>query len=111
MIDEAKVVGTELWISGWACQQKYEAPIVIHLYAGGAAGVGTIVTGAAADMTREAAVGAACSTTSTVHGFTIKLNASDRSKVSGKKLYIHGISVDSKYPHALLSNSGQFSGR
>lgn len=109
-IDGVVPTATGYAVNGWACDLGKAQSIQVHLYAGGAAGTGTIAAVATADRPTEPAVNAACKTPEgTPHRFSIPLGESAIASHGGKALYVHGIRVaGSESPtNGLLGRSGQ----
>lgn len=94
-------------ILGWACSSGLDQSISVHLYLGGAAGVGTYYGAYQANLASEAAVASACSATGTNYRFSIPMTVNMREQFGGKAIYIHGISPVGG-SNALLTNSGSF---
>ena len=94
-------------LTGWACDRGLTQSIDVHLYAGGVAGTGTMLTSTTANLPREAAVGQACGTQGTPHGWNINLGPW-QAQQTGKALYVHGISRSGGV-NSMLTNSGNFS--
>lgn len=95
-------------VGGWACSHGSKAPIAVHLYVGGSAGVGTIIGGYAAANYSEPAVAAACGTNASAYRFSIPLSYSTRVAHAGKKIYIHAIHPTGATPNWLLTASGVY---
>ena len=104
-IDSVVPQGSGAVVNGWACHQGWPGAINVHLYVGGSAGVGTLVTDATADEASEAAVASACGSTGTAHRFAISMTPEQRSAHAGQPVYVHGISPVGK-DNLLLENSG-----
>lgn len=94
-------------IKGWACANKIESAIGLHIYSQGPSGSGIYITGGSANLSRELAVAQVCGTTSLLHGFVIELNEEQTKTISGKAIYIHGLSPDNSRPNNLLVGSGR----
>lgn len=95
-------------IHGWACAAGSPHSITVHVYAGGAAGSGTLVGGYKAYSTSEPAVANACGSTGTAYRFHIALPLSVRQQFGGQRIYIHGIHPTGAYTNDLLANPGVF---
>lgn len=93
-------------LHGWACDTGVNTSITIHIYVNGAAGVGQVYRAANANVSSEAAVSVACSTSGTPHRFTVDMPTADVAAHQGKTVYIHGISAS--HPNLLIDNSGVF---
>ena len=104
-IDSALPQGSGAVVNGWACHQGWEGSINVHLYVGGSAGVGTLVTAATANGASEAAVATACGSTGTAYRFAISMTPEQRSAHAGQPVYVHGISPVGN-DNLLLENSG-----
>lgn len=90
-----ETVGTQLNIKGWACEKKKAKPVNVQIYAGGPAGVGTLVTTAYAKNSSEDAVNDSCETAIGVnHRFLAPLPLASLTKYKGKELFVHGLSSD-----------------
>jgi cell migration-inducing and hyaluronan-binding protein len=90
-VDAVTDLGTSIQVSGWACQFGVEQSIDVHLYAGGAAGSGTFVTGATANLARSSDISAVCGTVNTAHRFVMSLTREQVRPHAGKPVYVHGI--------------------
>lgn len=98
------VDGVGSHVSGWACVEQYDGPIDVHIYLDGPAGTGTFLTAGTANLQREAAVGAACSTPGSAHGYSIPISGQH----SGRSVWVHGLVPGHcpGGPNNLLGNSG-----
>jgi hypothetical protein len=106
-IDRVERAGDGANVVGWACHRGWAGSIDVHLYVGGAAGVGTGAGSATANQASEPAVAAACGSTGTAHRFSISLSAGDLASHQGQPIYVHGISPVGN-PNLLIDNSGEF---
>lgn len=90
-------------VDGWVCLAGKVGPAEFHVYAGGPAGVGTIVGAGSANISSEPEVGVACDDAgNNPHRFSFKPTAAG---LSGKTIYVHGINnADNK----AINNSGLF---
>ncbi|MCS3746398.1 RHS repeat-associated protein [Xanthomonas arboricola] len=79
-------------IVGWACSAGLRRSIDVHLYAGGPAGTGAMVASAAANLSSEAGVASACSSSGNNYRFSIPISEDLIRSYGGKPFYIHGIS-------------------
>jgi len=79
-------------IEGWACSTRINQPIDVHLYVGGAAGVGTGIGAFTANLASESAVGSSCLSGGAAHRFRIPISQQVIAQHAGKLIYIHGIS-------------------
>lgn len=79
-------------VRGWACSTGQDAPIEVHLYAGGGWPTGTGLGGFQANQGSEPAVAAACAAQGSAYRFQISLSDAMRDQHGGKAIYIHGIS-------------------
>ena len=79
-------------IEGWACSTRISQPISVHLYVGGAYGVGTEVGSFTANIASEPALGSSCQSGGTAHRFRIPISQQVIAQHAGKLIYIHGIS-------------------
>jgi hypothetical protein len=115
---DGAVIGTIDWISpaasgaqriaGWACARGVTGSIAVHVYAGGAAGTGSFVTSATANIASEPAVAQACKLDgATALRFDIPISAALSYQFRNKKIFVHGISPIGG-ANNLLSNSGVF---
>ncbi len=98
-------------ISGWACAYGSPISITTHLYVGGPAGAGTLLTdqgyGFKANKSSEPAVAAACGSTGTAYRFRIVLTPADRLAHRNKAIYLYGIHpVNSALNSALTRGNG-----
>lgn len=94
-------------IQGWACANKYEPAISIHIYSGGPSGSGTMLGAYLASTPREIQVATACETSTSSHGFSIVLTAAQSAAVAGKSIYVHGISPNPTFKHDLIGGAGK----
>lgn len=106
-LESVTLSNRQIAIKGWACVKGLEDSIAVHVYAEGPAGAGRMVTVGTANLNRESAVARACGTTGLAHGFSIVLNQEQSSRVSGQKIYVHGIAREVGKSNLLLANSGQ----
>lgn len=106
-LDGITTSGGTTRVTGWACFAGYYRAIDVHVYAGGAVGVGTLVKGARADLLNEKAVNSACSTSGVPHRFSIPLTAQELATHSGKAIYVHGI-APTGFPNLLIGGSGNY---
>lgn len=93
-------------INGWACSTGIDAPIDVHVYGGGAAGVGTILAMGRADQASEPGVATACNAAGN-HRFSIQLSNDDRRQRAGQPIHVHGISPVGQ-PNNTIGGSGSF---
>ena len=93
-------------IVGWACSTGIDAPIDVHVYGGGPAGVGTILAVGRADQASEPGVGAACNAAGS-HRFSIQLSNEERRQRAGQAIHVHGISPVGQ-PNSTIAGSGAF---
>jgi RHS repeat-associated protein len=94
-------------VTGWACATTIDAPIEVHMYVDGPAGVGTFVMARTANLSSEAAISTACNASGTHYRFSIPLSESLRQQYGYKTIYIHGISPTGGDDLA-ISGSGTF---
>lgn len=94
-------------VQGWACSVGVNAPIDVHVYAGGPAGAGTYVGSATGMLISDENIRAACQS-STAYWFVFSMDLNLRNVHGGKPLYIHGISPVG-HPNLLIDRSGSFS--
>jgi hypothetical protein len=94
------------YIQGWACEPNNPNPLIIHLYTGGAAGVGQLYNGYVANAANEPAVSSACGS-NTGHRFFINVTG-DLFSRAGQTIFIHGIAQHGG-PNNLLNGSGTYS--
>ncbi|WP_177497893.1 RHS repeat domain-containing protein [Pseudomonas sp. Hp2] len=93
-------------LRGWACSTGRNAPIDVHLYAGGAAGSGGAYVGSyAANRASEPGVATACQAQGSTYRFQIPLTAALRQQYANQRIYLHGISPAGA-ENRLLDNSG-----
>ncbi|MEY4066624.1 MAG: hypothetical protein RIR26_2832 [Pseudomonadota bacterium] len=92
-------------IQGWACQKSLSQSILVHVYLGGAAGVGVFAGEFRANLYTDAGVSAVCRTSGVPHRFVIPISGT--SAQSGKLIYIHGISPTGG-ENKLTTRSGVF---
>lgn len=104
-IDYVGKQGSKVIVRGWACDERINKSISIHVYAGGPAGRGQIIGGTQANLNSEKAVKNRCKNNFYKHRFNYSLNASQWLKASGKKIFVHGIG---KGRNLLIHNSGRF---
>jgi len=97
--------GGQPQIVGWACAKYVAQSIAVHVYAGGAAGVGTFVTAATANAASEPAIAQACFVSGGAYRFSVPITAAMVSQFRSAAIYVHGISPVGT-PNDLLSNSG-----
>ena len=95
------------YLRGWACSSGRVDPVDVHIYAGGAAGVGQVLAPLRADVPSEPAHAAACQSTGTRYQFRFALTDAIRQAHANALLYVHGISPAGA-GNDLLSNSGVF---
>jgi RHS repeat-associated protein len=106
MIDGVYQSGDGASVSGWACSFYFDVSVNVHLYVGGPAGTGTIITGVPANQSSEPAVAQACRASGTAYRFSINIEAL-RAQHGGKRIYIHGISPVGR-GNSLIAHSGAF---
>jgi hypothetical protein len=92
-------------LQGWACGRAVDAPITVHLYVGGPAGVGDIVGGYEASGASEPAVASACGARGASYRFLIPM-APLHDSHAGRPIFVHGISPTGM-PNDLLGRSGE----
>ncbi|HQW53825.1 MAG TPA: hypothetical protein PLU69_07735, partial [Acinetobacter sp.] len=96
-------------INGWACAKYLNQSIDVHLYVGGSAGNGgVIVSGVTANLDSEAAVATECEASGKKYRFVFDVNKISAAAISGKKIYVHGISPVGK-ANSTVANSGVLS--
>jgi hypothetical protein len=96
-IDEVSVIGDgSVNIRGWACVEKFNQSIGVHLYSGNSSGGSgaLFVAGTAADIVSEASVSSACATTGSKHRFLFQLSKTQAEAHAGKRIYVHGLHPD-----------------
>jgi subtilisin family serine protease len=94
---------------GWACNTGLSRSIDVYVYAGWAAGQGVnFLKARPANAAIENGVSSACDTSGVAHRFVIPFSFQEISSFNANKLFVYGISADSRYPNTLLSNSGIF---
>lgn len=94
------------YVSGWACSLYFDNSVNVHLYVGGSAGSGTIITGITANLQSEPQVAQACRASGGAYRFSFDIE-SQRAAHGGKKIYIHGISPVGR-GNSLIGRSGVF---
>jgi serine protease len=94
-------------LSGWTCNSQVFKSLEVHIYAGGAFGVGSFLKSAIAQVASEPAISTACGTTGVSHRFSIPFSFAELDALNGRKLFVHAISV---FPgrNSLLPKSGVF---
>lgn len=98
-----------LIVGGWACVPSNSQSIGIQVYAGSSVDYGGNLIGEEiAQRDRELAVSDLCKTTFQKYGFAFAIKAEDRVRLSGKKIYVRGVSKPYGGGNELLSNSGHF---
>lgn len=105
--DVSRDQGWNYTVRGWACAQGEDASIDVHVYAGAAAGGGSFVTGARANLASDTNVANACQARGKAYAFNIPLDGAARQSHGGKTIYIHGLSP-SGGANLTISRSGQF---
>lgn len=96
-------------VGGWTCVPGNSQSIGIQIYAGSSVDYGGNLIGEEiAQRDREQAVSNLCKTTFQKYGFAIAIKAEDRVRLSGKKIYVRGVSKPYGGNNELLSNSGNF---
>ncbi len=95
------------YADGWACSTGYAGSIDVHLYAGGAAGSGTIIGSTTANQASEAAIAAQCQSSGTAYRFHMPLSVEARQAQGGKLLYMQGISPAGN-GNPTIGGSGQY---
>jgi hypothetical protein len=95
-------------VKGWACVTTLTKSIPIHIYVGGPAGSGKLLSGDVASDYSEAAVDKACQHQGSRarHRFSYTFTNAQKKAYQGKKIYIYGI--DKTYSNRVLHNSGSF---
>lgn len=106
-IDGVVESGGSYWLSGWACSTGVEAPIAVHLYAGGPAGTGAYVGAYTANVVSEPAVAASCQTQGPGYRYYIPITTAMREQHGGRAIYMHGISP-AGFGNLLTSDSGVY---
>ncbi len=83
-------------LTGWACVERYNTSIRIHVYGGASAGTAgaKFLLNALANQMREQAVGSVCGNSTTAHGFIVTLPKDQVDAYRGRKIYVHGIHPD-----------------
>jgi len=94
------------FIQGWACEPNNPNPLTIHLYTGGARGVGQLYSGYLANAPNEPAVSSACGS-NTGHRFYINVTGDLLSR-AGQGIFIYGIAQHGG-PNNQLNGSGSHS--
>jgi len=95
------------YLFGWACAQKNNSPITVHVYVNGpAGGGGTFITYGLANEASEPAVASACQATGTNYRFKIPVD-SFTGQYPNAPIYVHGISP-SGLANLVITNSGKF---
>lgn len=96
-------------IYGWACDTGKSDSVIVHMYAGGRAGSGTLVQAFKADQSSEPAVGNICEdNTNSPHRFTYRLPSELTERFVGQPLFFYGISTSGN-SNLMLNRSGEFS--
>ncbi|OGC84991.1 hypothetical protein A3F55_01215 [Candidatus Adlerbacteria bacterium RIFCSPHIGHO2_12_FULL_53_18] len=108
-VDKIDKDSSGTYVYGWACQERVSEPINLHIYAGGPAGSGTLVTATGlTNIANEAAVSTACGTTGVKHRYKYYFSNEMLTRYAGEKIYVHGIRKVGTVANALLTNSGNF---
>jgi len=94
-------------LKGWACAKTYPGSVDVHLYAGGPAGTGTMVTSTTANLTstNDPQIAVFCNAGGTNYRFSIPLTMAMRQQYGGQPLYVHGISPFG-LANSTIGNSG-----
>jgi hypothetical protein len=94
-VDGVVQSGGQLYVSGWACDQGVKHAIAVHLYLGGPAGTGTIVSHATASRPSSALIASNkyCGTGLLTHRFLIPVPAAKAEEFSKQTIWVHGISL------------------
>jgi len=93
------------FVEGWACSMGVDAPIDVHVYAGGPAGNGAFAVGGRADLATDANVANACQAKGGGYRFRVPLDGDARAIHGGKSIHVHGISPAGG-PNPVIDNSG-----
>lgn len=83
-------------LRGWACVEKYNTSIRIHIYGvapAGGSGAKFLADSLAGEV-REQAVGTVCKNNITAHGFTVMLSKDQVDTYRNQKIYVHGLHPD-----------------
>ncbi len=94
-------------IIGWACSTRLDAPISVHLYLGGPAGVGAGVSAHWANLASEPAVASACQANGTTYRFSLPITPQLVSQYGGQTIHVHGISPVGA-SNLTIANSGTY---
>lgn len=80
-------------VQGWTCATGSTDSIAYHVYAGGPAGVGTLVGSGRASLTSGSDIAAECNHSGRTgnHRFSFTFTEAQKSAHQGKRIYIHGI--------------------
>lgn len=96
------------FVEGWACSLGVDAPIDVHVYAGGPAdGGGALIASARADGASGTDVASACQAHGSAYSFKVHLTESVRNAHSNRGIHVHAISPVGG-PHLTIGNSGAF---
>jgi hypothetical protein len=93
---------------GWACSSGVSRSIDLHVYAGGAAGIGRFLKSASTNVVAHQKVSLYCRTSNIPHRFEIPFTFSEIDALNGRKLYVYGLSAIAGWSNNLLGNSGEF---
>ena len=95
-------------VYGWACEEKSNSSINVHMYLGGVVGTGKIVRNITTQYVAEPEIVSSCgSVREKKHRFKIQLSESMLNEYGGKPLYIYGIR-SSGQEAALVEHSGTY---
>jgi hypothetical protein len=109
IIGDIATVSNDNWnfaVQGWACSVGVNSPTTVHVYAGGAAGVGTYIGEVTGALISNDDVKAACQGQG-AYWFALPLTHAIRASNGSKPIYVHGISPAGQQ-NLLLSRSGAF---
>lgn len=107
-VDGATIEMDKLLITGWACIPGASRSLAVNVYMNNSAGLvgATYVGSGQANIMHESAVSAACKTQGVGHRFRIQLPIDTAKMISGKPIYVHGISGLGSLVNPVLKNSG-----
>jgi len=103
-VDSVTSSGGGAKVYGWTCYLGQEAPIEVHVYAGGDVNSGTFLKATLANASNEQAVNDACQAGGS-HRYHLTLSAEQVSAHAGKPIHAYGVSMQGSAP---LANSGKF---
>lgn len=104
-IDSVTVENNKAIVAGWACMAGSNTSIDVHVYVGGAGGIGTMVASGTANQPSEAGVADACEALGSKYRFRVAVDAAAGAPRAGQPIFVHGISRLNRN-NLLLSNSG-----